>query len=764
MSTKKFIYFITDEQGKSLQVVNGIVVLLNTPKQLSQAPDGNQEIAIGWERSQTDHGTVRNFSLPLGFLMEAATMLRDNFYKYNLDLKRFLLIKRLTYEYTPTTFKEYYKQLYKGQFDWATADDSQGEFRFNIGILEGGLQKLLKAKEGTDYEIPFDGDAKNVLMDGLFIQGKFRWLLTADSFQNEKFPSMYLLPNDEPVPGLAIFEIQKSNGAVIDEDSIEYFALATQDIAGVHITGLLADVNFSFADLNIEIVIYNSISDAIRLTIDLAPADPYASPTNIVIDETVDLLEGDRLFLRVGEPPLSFITWEESNFQIEAKSKPADSVIPGFTLFDLGLKLLSKIGIAESAFESAMLEAKNIIVTSGDGVRGLPKASIKTNWRDYKKAVDVFCKSQVTVTTNKVIIEARETAYDSAQTPIELDEIKNFKCTPATDQLATSVKVGHQDPQVDDTNGKFSFNSSIIFATPINAIPDRQFDLQSPWKADPYEIERKRANFEGKTTTDTEIDNDIYALAVLPEEDSNTFDSLASFNADGAPIAPGYPLMNLSNGFPIIRPGMKIRITGSALNDKDLTINTVAAWFFGQLITTNEALVDEANVNITVEIIEGQYYSLDRTPAVTQLIEPPDVDQETKDGLYNVPLSPKRLLLVHATWLAGMLNKYTPGSLVFSSEVRNKELIASGIIEKANVPIVNLGDPMFLPYYFEFDTISPVDMTALLEANPNPVFSFIWQNNTYTGFFIRGGIALNDLEEQTFKLLACPENNVLNLI
>jgi hypothetical protein len=34
----------------------------------------------------------------------------------------------------------------------------------------------------------------------------------------------------------------------------------------------------------------------------------------------------------------------------------------------------------------------------------------------------------------------------------------------------------------------------------------------------------------------------------------------------------------------------------------------------------------------------------------------------------------------------------------------------------------------------------------------------------YTGFFIRGGIALNDLEEQTFKLLACPENDLLPLI
>lgn len=762
MSIKKFIYFLVESDGRSRQVQNGVVVSLTTPKQLAQAPDGNQEIAIGWERSQTDHGTIRNFSLPLGFVMDGAIILRNDFYKFNLDRILFLLIKRLTYEYTPTTFKEYYKQLYKGQLDWATADDSQGDFRFNIGILEGGLQKLLKANEGTDYEIPFDGDAKNVLMDGLFIAGTFRWFIAPYETLSDGYPGLYQLPNDNPIPGLAIFDIQMTlSVSTIDNNSLEYFAEVTQDINDVIITGKIVDLNSLGASgpLDVRLYIFNTNTDTIRDIINLTPDDPYPEHYTLVINQTLDLLEGDRLFLKSGSHFEG-----EGDLQLYAKAKPEESVISGFTLYDLGLKLLAKMGIAESAFESTMLAAKNIIITSGDGVRGLAKASVKTNWRDYKKAVDVFCKSQVTVTTTKVIIEARETAYDSTQTPIALGEIKNFKSNPATDQMYTSVKVGHQDPQVDDTNGKYSFNSSIIFSTPIKAIPDKQLDLQSPWKADPYEIEQKRANFEGKTTTDSEVDNDIYALAVLPDEASNTFESLASFNADGAPLAPGYPLMNLSNGFPIIRPGMKLRITGSALNDKDLTINTVAAWFFGQLITTNEALVDEANVNITVEIIEGQYYTLDRTPEVTQLIEPPDVEQEVKDELYNVPLSPKRLLLIHATWLAGMLNKYTPGSLVFGSEVRNKELIADGIIEKADVPIVNLGSPMFLPYYFEFDTISPVDMTELLTLQPNPVFSFIWEGNTYTGFFIRGGIALNDLEEQTFKLLACPENNVLNLI
>lgn len=209
---------------------------------------------------------------------------------------------------------------------------------------------------------------------------------------------------------------------------------------------------------------------------------------------------------------------------------------------------------------------------------------------------------------------------------------------------------------------------------------------------------------------------------------------------------------------------MKLRIIGSASNDMDLMVTGAGRWFFGQLIAVDQPLTDEGNVNINIEILEGQIYSLDRSIAVTQLITPDDVDAEIKYSLFNVPLSPKRILLTHATWLAGALYNYAPGELRYTFANRNSQMIAGGITERADVEIVDLGAPMFKPYYLEFDTISPVNMVEILEANPNPKFSFTWLGVSYTGFFIRGGIALNDLEEQTFKLLATADCDVLPLI
>lgn len=766
MSLPRIIAFLTERDGRSRQIVNDVVTSLNAAKQLPQMPDGNQDITIGWERSTIDWANFVNFGVPLGFVMQAAKILRNDFYKFNSDRELYLLLKVLTYEFTDTTYKEYYKQFYKGLLDFSQAKDKQGEDRFEIPIMSTDLQKKIKANETEKFDIPLDGDAKNINMDGMFITGVFRWLVTADTFQNEKYPSMYQLPNDNPIPGLAFFDVQKNGaGVTTSADTLEYFAEATQDIAGVTLSGLLVNVEYSFADLNIELIIFNTITGTIRDTIDLAPADPYAQNSNIIVNETFDLLKGDRLFFKVGVAPISFISLAESTLQLSAKSKALPSTVQAFTLYDLGRKLIQKLTGSADNFESNLLQLKNILITSFDGVRGISGASVKTSWQDFKRAVNVYCLTGVQI-TDKVRIEYRPEffALPTVDKPaIILEGIKEFSCDAANDMLYTSVKIGHAEQQVDDTNGKYSFNGWHLYTTPIKSIPSRELDLTSPWKADPYEIEQTRANYEGKTTTDKTTDNDIVAIACKPDPDSNTFDTDATFQADGAPFAPGQPFANILAGIPKIRPGMKLRITGSALNNQDLTVTSSTPWFFGQMLTFNEPVVNETGIVITVEIIEGQYYNLDRDIEVTQLAVP-DVETEVKETIYNIPLTPKRLLLIHAPWLAGCLYGYAPGELVFANTNRNKELIAGGIIEKANVSIASLGSPMFIPKYFNFKVSSLVNMPALMEANPDPVFDFPWKDYRYAGFLMLGGIAATTLEEQVFKLLSLPDNNLLNLI
>lgn len=757
---KKFIFFLVELDGRVRQVVNGVVTSLNNPKPLPNAPDGNQEIAIGWERSE-DHGTQVNYSLPLGFVMDGYKILGNDFYKFNRDRILDLVAKRLTYENTTTTFKEYYKFFYKGRLDFSSGVDHKDEKKMVMNIMQGGVFRKMKAKESMDIEIPFDLDAKNVQMDGMYIVGTFRWFLPEYTFLSDGYPGMFQLPNDNPVPGLAIFDVPYTEqSGDPDADTLTYFGQFTQDVADVEVTGLLQNFNNlgSAGPLSVRLIIFNINTNSVRLTIDLTPADPYPENYNLVVNETIDFLAGDRIFLK------SASHFSEGNLQINAKSKPVDSVIKGFTVYDLGRKLVEKITGSADNFQSDFLQTQEVILTSFDGVRALPNAAIKTNWRDYKKFVDTQFMTEVTLSDTKVIIEERLQAYkpESLLAPIELGEVKNLKISDAEDKIFTSIKVGNENAETNDTNGKYDFTSVAIWDTPIESVADKQLDLQSPYKASPYEIEQTRANYEGKTTTDKETDNQTVALKVLPEG-NDSFNTLATFAADGTPITPGQPLISIVSQAVIIREGMKIKITGSALNSQDITVKSATTWFFGQLIVPNEPLVDEAGVNITIEILEGQYYTLDRTIPVTQLSNP-DVAQEVKDTVYNVFFSPKRMLLRHSAWLAGLFYGYETEKLVLSSQQRNKELIAGGITEKTDINIYSLGEPMFLPKYAEFDTIYPADLPELYETEPNRSFAFDRDNVRVVGFNMRTGFALNDLEEQTYKLLLTPDNNLLDLI
>lgn len=758
---KKFIFFLVELDGRVRQVVNGVVTSLNNPKPLPNAPDGSLEITLGYERSE-DHGTQVNYSLPLGFVFDGYTILANDFYKFNRDRILDLVAKRLTYENTTTTFKEYYKFFYKGRLDFSSGVDHKDEKKIVMNIMQGGVFRKMKAKESMDIEIPFDLDAKNVKMDGMYIVGTFRWFLPAYEQLSDGYPGMFQLPNDNPVPGMALFDVsQTQSGAAPTIDTLEYFAESTQSIGDVNITGRIVNLNSLGASgpLSVRLYIFNTETNSIRLTIDLTPSDPYPENYNLDIDETIDLIRGDRLFFKSG----SYFAGE-SELRLSAKSKPLDSVIKGFTVYDLGRKLVEKITGDADNFQSDFLQTQEVILTSFDGVRALPNAAIKTNWRDYKKFVDTQFMTEVTLSDTKVIIEERLQAYkpESILAPIELGEVKNLKISDAEDKIFTSIKVGNENAETNDTNGKYDFTSVAIWDTPIESVADKQLDLQSPYKASPYEIEQTRANYEGKTTTDKETDNQTVALKVLPEG-NDSFNTLATFAADGTPITPGQPLISIVNQTIAIRAGMKIKITGSASNDGDYTIKDAQTWFFGQLIVTNEPLVDEAGASITIEILEGQYYSLDRTIPVTQLSNP-DVAQEVKDTVYNVFFSPKRMLLRHSAWLAGLFYGYETEKLVLSSQQRNKELIAGGITEKTDVNISSLGDPMFLPKYAEFDTIYPADLPELYETEPNRSFALDRDNVRIVGFNMRTGFALNDLEEQTYKLLLTPDNNLLDLI
>ena len=769
MSKPRFIYLLQEKDGRYRQIKNGVVTSLTTPWALPHAPDGNQDIRLGWERSSTYHGTIPAISLELGFVLEGRRILKNDLYKNNIDRELWLLIKKLTYSNDALQFADPYKTWYSGQIDFSTAEDDHEDQQFKVNILEGGLRKLINANETTQYTIPFGGDAGAVYMDGMFIRGGFKFFIAPFETLSPGYPSLTQLNNDNPIPGLALFDVPlEFISGTPDENSIQYFATATQDIPGVKITGLINGLNpFGVSGpLSVTLYVFNSETNTVRQTIDLTPDDPYPADYSLVIDQTVDLLKGDRLFLKSASAFSG-----EGELNITAKSKAPASFIPGYTLFQLGQKLIEKIAGDPSLFTSVLLQelegAKDILITSGDGVRNLPGAGIKTTWRDYWKAVNAYKMAECQITTEKINIEARQVAYNPVQSPVVLGEVKKLKVNPAIDQLFTSIKVGHKEQQVDDTNGRFDFNGFMIFKTPITAIESKELDLTSPWKASPFEIEQTRANYEGKTTTDKEGDNDNYAIAVIANDAANTRQVVATFYPGTFPLLPGKNGVLIPSVNPLYRTGQRLRFSGTVNNNIDATVVSVTVIpFFGQFIELVEPVTAETTSPgfATIEVLSGKFYTLDRSIIIDQLVSENDVDEETRASVFNAPLSPKRMLERHYPWIAGMCWNYGSGELVFTSANRNADLIAGGLIEKANVPVAALGAPMWLPYYFDFDTEVAQNMAEVFTANPFPLLQPSWKGVNYPGFIMRAGIAPNTEEEQNYKTLLSPLNDIESLI
>lgn len=654
-------YYLLLEDGRSARIVNDVVSYLGTPKPLQYTPDGWQDISIMWERNMSSYGNIRNFSLTLGFVLDGATILRDGLYKSNVDNRLYLLIQRRVCEVTDTTFRDYYKYFYKGELDFTTAEDKQGESRFEINIMEGGLQKKIKSKENVQYDIAVD--EIDVLMDGIELTEKHNFITQAGAYVGgDRLLGVIQTTKEGTAYGVASYSVFKQEEPGDLTTSLQYFLRTAAPVTGMTISGTIQFSELLAGDYTLRLkssagqnIILASITDE----------------TVYNINQVFNGAEDEKFFLVLdSDTGLTGGTLVETNLSISYTSRKSSTTIKGITAYTLLKRIIAKITGSEDDVYSELLPGLGIVFTSGDAIRGIEGAVIKTTFNDLIKALHVYTMGGWQIEAGVLRYEHRSHFFVTGDAA-DLGEVKDFTIQPAKDLLFSSVKIGHAEQTVDDVNGKYDFNGYHIYTTPVESVT-RELDLLSPYKAGPYEIETLRINLDGKTTTGASADNDVFALVVT-------------------------------------------------------------------------APVDDV-------------YQLDRSITVTGGVPSPET-------IFNVPLSPKRLLLTHGAWLRGCLKGFEGGKLIFQSANRNKDLVAGGITESANVNITSLAPAMFTPYYFEFETKVPISLNDTLETDPNTSFAATTDyGQDFEGFLMTAGLAPNTMQEQTFRLLASPETDMKKFI
>jgi hypothetical protein len=758
---REWLYFLVTEDGKSYTMQNGVLKKVSQRTPLVYTPDGWQDLAIGWERDMTKIGIVRNFSIPLGFVEDGAEILRNIIYKENIEAKVYLIIQKLNVTYGGGFYKYGYEFFYKGEIDLSTLKDQ--ETKVTVSIAEGGLYKKMKANEGTVYEIPVDDpESISVKMDGILLSETANFLVPGGiegARLSPVVPIVFL--NKE---GTA-YGVAATSQEVDDSDS--YFLLnGTADDVPVLIKG---SVRFQPDDIAEQVIVtlYKQTAAGVVTIFQTDTFNPVTAGNyyQATYDLTVTLGPNEHLAIRLIAPGFSggvgaSVIFAETTIKATYNTRYRETYarcLKPITLFKrLGAKIIGN----EVNAASTLLEAhSNLVYTSGDAVRGIAGAKIKTHLNDFYQDNKVRYGAGIGLENNKIVIEDYLHFLNETD-PIYLGQVKDLNVSVSTDLLHNTVKIGYTERTIDDVNGKLSFNNSHLYTTPISKVV-KELSLISPYIADPYVIELTRINLEGKTTTDNSKDNDVIILNV--EEEINSF-VVTDFNAGPLSVfIPGATgsLINIQghdDKQPLFYAGVRINITGSPTNDGPYTIASVGEVVPGSGFYLS-IIEDMALEDMDGATLSFSTYTLKR--------ETYDVLEGVSPSVFNIEeLTPKRIFANHEPWFNSIFNGFEGQEFVFQTTERNDKLKtvlgSETIIERSNYQIDT--NKIFLPFYFEFDTEVPTDIVDTLEANPNKSFSFHWYDQLFIGFLVKAGIAPNTNKEQAYKLLAAPSNDLKTLI
>lgn len=180
-----------------------------------------------------------------------------------------------------------------------------------------------------------------------------------------------------------------------------------------------------------------------------------------------------------------------------------------------------------------------------------------------------------------------------------------------------------------------------------------------------------------------------------------------------------------------------------------------------RVTTFQKDTTDHKNDNdLFLLAIEGTAspFNLDRSlnASATGLLE--------KDTVFNLPLTPKRMILNNGPFLRSSLYLCDNKILSYKSADKNNKLIAGGIVEKADVPIGSLGEKFFYPVMVDMDVPPPENLLDLLNKNPLSVFKFPFYGDYYYGLLVKASIAPASHKEQSYQLMLIPPSNLAKLI
>jgi hypothetical protein len=702
MQGKDFLYFLTDAQNRSFYVENGLVQVSSAPRPLEFTPGEWQNVLVDNTRNQKYFALDRSFSIPLNAVEDGAKILKDQYYKKGIETIVNLVILRQDIFYDGTEYGYFYRGFYKGELDFSNFNHHGAIVTINV--MEGGLPKLIKAKENLVYEIPMDHpDAETILMDGIVLKEAANYTAVDVELKKSLFGTYFIVPliflssDSSANPGVFFYsptvQYMGSNFFNFMKESFNVVAQADPGNAGpvvLNINGqLIYKVTQNGGNLGIRLRFFKSSQTAANQNTYLLTTTPVGGSTAGVtytsnVSLAISLQPDERLFFFVeyigttGANDTVIVFQPQSTLRITYDFRYKKTYINALTPGTVFRELIKHISDSTHIPQSNLLSLwDNIKLTCGDAIRGIQGAVLKTSLSDFFQAFDSQFDTGLGIIAGVLRLEYKADFVDY-NNPIHLGSVKGLSVKPSKDQLYNSLVVGYRDITYDDVNGKQEFNSRTTWSLPNTRIT-KELSKISPYRADSYGIEFLRINLEGKNTTDSSSDNDVFMIHTRKYPTTFPQELITAYEVDRG-------------------------------------LNTGA----GGMIET-------------------------ATP-------------------FNFFLSPKRMLERNGRHLHSFFYKQDSLFIKFLTADKNKEMTSGGIVEKGDVLIGNLPLAYFTPNELEFEAPPPLGLVEFLEASPVRAFQFDYLGMGFRGIAIKAPIKPASNEAQTFQLLSAPDNDLTQLI
>ncbi|MDF2189281.1 hypothetical protein [Paraflavitalea sp. CAU 1676] len=524
---KDFLDFITDETGKSFRVNNGMVEAVSTPTPIPVGPDGWQEKSIKYKRNIRYSGLFRTYTNPLKWVKDAALIIRDQLYRKGTETKLYYVSHWLDKSFNGGWVHRFF---YRGELDLTQTEDEDNYVETNI--MEGDLSKLVNANENTEYELDLNvPEAVTVKMDGLRLKGSRKWIVTDVKLQGTAAaghfaPIRYV--NGE-LTDVGIIGSSQSPG-----DTNSYFVRSDTNGQQFNWSGpLKLKVNSFVLLLQVRLIKRLQDNSLVTLTTDTVnpptPGVVYSFNFNYA---DYPLNEDEELIISVtcgGNPGTvnqREVEYVETIFTANFNYRYTTTFIKGLRPAYVGQKLLDKLTGGGYTFESNYLsnDWNNLLLTSGDGIRGIDSPKLRISWADFFDSYNVPCNLSSGIRDQKLWVEKKEAAYQS-NILLHLGTVRKMKVKPSKDYQYNVLKIGYPDVDTKEVNGRDEFNVTQVYTSPVTRVK-KELTLVSKVIASMYEIEKLRIRLDGQDTTDDASDKRSFFLYV--EKDATT-------GADGEP-------------------------------------------------------------------------------------------------------------------------------------------------------------------------------------------------------------------------------------